>query len=242
MRWQSNNILNDLRLWLKVIAVTKQICLTPSVCLTASWCLHRSTSKSTKPFNACICTKNSEVPALLRVTPSHNQTALHWRRRRTPDSAEQRSDDGAERRRLLSSASCHMSLVPFAWERTTLTSANGSRGREEETPSHPHPFKSPPEIKEPPVTSLKAVLDQGWISTLHFLSGMKQDDCYCGTLLQLFIAWLQSSHFYLKKKRYTSTGTLQPGVNKHVFHPLWCRFEVEVSCINGTWSFSRASR
>lgn len=114
----------------------------------------------------------------------------------------------------------------------------GTGGERRKRSSHPHPFKSPPEIKEPPVMSLKAVLDQGRISTLHFLSGMKQDDCYCGTLLQLFIVWLQSSHFYLKKKRYTST---QPGVNKHVFHPLWCRFEVEVSCINGTWSLSRTS-
>lgn len=192
--------------WLKVIAVTKQICLTPSVCLTASWCLHRSTSKSTEPFNACVCAENSEVPVLLHSTGGGGRLILQ-------SSAVAMGQSGA--------ACCRLPLATWAWCLLHGRGRHwhlqmGAGGERRKRSSHPHPFKSPPEIKEPPVTSLKAVLDQGRISALHFLSGMKQDDCYCGTLLQL---WLQSSHFYLKKKRYTS---IQPGVNKHVFHPLGC--------------------
>lgn len=162
--------------WLKAIAVTKQICLTPSVCLTASWCLHRSTSKSTESFNACVCIENSEAPALLCVTPSLNQLPS------TGGGGCLILQSSAVTMRQSSAACRCLPLATWAWCLLHGRGRHwhlqmGAGGERRKRLSHPHPFKSLPEIKEPPVTSLKAVSDQGRISTLHFLSGTKQDDC-----------------------------------------------------------------
>lgn len=138
---------------------------------------------------------------------------------------------------------CRLSLVTWAWcllheERATLMPATVSRGgrwyarmRGGIANLTLTCLKSQPEMKKPPVTALKIVSDGGRISALPSLPSTKQDDCYCGTLLQ---RRLQTSHFGLKRK---CLHCLK--LKKHVHHPHRIRFEV--LCINGTWFLNRAS-
>lgn len=96
-------------------------------------CLHRSTSKSTEPFNGRFCTARQwGASAAVSHRPSCNQTALlctaGWRRWKR-DSAEQHCEDGPKWwRLLLSSVSCHMSLVPFAWRKGDTDACNCEPG------------------------------------------------------------------------------------------------------------------
>lgn len=202
MCWQSNGILNELRLWsIKSDssdqadnAWLRQFAWQPPGVFTGP---HRN------PLNL-------SMPAFAPKTVGRLHCCVS-----PPLVIKLHSTGGGGRLILQSSAvtmgqsaaaCCRLPLATWAWCLLHGRGRHwhlqmGAEGERRKRLSHPQPFKSPPEIKEPPVTSLKSVSDQGRISALHFLSGMKQDDCYCGTLLQLFIVWLQSSHFYLKKEK-----------------------------------------